>query len=183
MSVALVLIDIQNDYFKGGKNELYNTEASVVQAKQALSLFRQKELPIIHIQHISIQADATFFLPDSDGIKIHEQVYPEKNEKVIVKHYPDSFLDTQLQDSLNELQINKLVICGMMSHMCIDTTVRTAKKLGYEVILLNDACTTKSLSWNGTLIPAKTVHQTFMASLQGTFANVIDTNALNNILF
>ncbi|MNF09735.1 Isochorismatase family protein [compost metagenome] len=66
----------------------------------------------------------------------------------------------------------------MMSHICIDSTVRTAHRLGYEVLLLGEACATKDLVWNETVIPAKTVHDTFMASLQDTFAQVIDTNSL-----
>ncbi len=66
--------------------------------------------------------------------------------------------------------------------MCIDTTVRAASGLGYEVVLLGDACTTKDLAWHETLIPAETVHGVFMASLQGTFAEVVDTDRLNAIV-
>lgn len=104
------------------------------------------------------------------------------NEKVIVKHFPDSFFNTELQKHLKPMKIKRLVVCGMMSHMCIDTTVRAAKQLGYEVILLSDACTTKDLSWNNTTIPVETVHNVFMASLQGTFAKVIATSNLHNIM-
>ena len=180
MNTALLLIDIQKDYFVGGKNELANTAQCLAHTEQALSWFREKHLPIIYIQHISLQADATFFLPNSEGINIHEQIAPRANEKVIIKHFPDSFYNTGLNEHLAALGINHLVICGMMSHMCIDTTVRSAKRLGYNVSLLSDACTTKALVWNNETIPAETVHKTFMASLQGTFANVIDTHALTN---
>ncbi len=178
MNTALILVDVQNDYFKGGRNELVNPEQSVAQAERALTLFREKDLPIIYIQHINLQEGATFFLPNSDGIKIHEQIYPLAKEKIITKHFTDSFFKTELHEYLKALDIKRLVICGMMSHMCIDTTVRMAKQLGYEVLLLADACTTKDLSWKDTLIPAEIVHQTFMASLQGTFAKVIDTDCL-----
>ena len=182
MSTALILIDIQNDYFEGGKCELFGPEKCVVNAKQALSLFRQKQLPVFHVQHISVDEGATFFLPGSYGAEIHEQVSPIADEKVIVKHFPDSFLNTELQQSLEELNISRVIVCGMMSHMCIDTTVRAAKSLGYDVLLLHDACTTKDLSWNGTTTPAATVHNVFMASLQGTFAELVDTNSLERAL-
>lgn len=182
MNTALILVDIQNDYFKGGRNELANTDQAIAHAKQALTLFRDKGLPIFHVQHINLQENAAFFLPGSDGVKIHEQVFPKSDEKVIIKHTPDSFFQTELQRYLEIINIKQLVICGMMSHMCIDTIVRTAKQLGYEVILLNEACTTKDLVWKNTVIPAETVHKTFMASLQGTFAKIIDTNNLYDIL-
>lgn len=181
MNTALLLIDIQKDYFEGGKNELANTEPCIVHAKQALSLFRERKLPIIYIQHISLQQEASFFLPHSEGIKIHDQIAPQPDEKVIVKHFPDSFLNTELEEYLKSREIKRLVVCGMMSHMCIDTTVRTAKRLNYGVVLLGDACTTKALIWKDETIPAETVHNVFMASLQGTFAEVIETRSLQDI--
>lgn len=182
MNTALVLIDIQNDYFRGGRNELVNAEQALAHAKQALSLFREKGLPIFHIRHINLQENATFFLPDTDGVKIHEQIFPQTDEKIILKHTPDSFFQTELERHLEIQGIKRLVICGMMSHMCVDTTVRTAKRSGYKVLLLSDGCATKDLAWNDTVIPAETVHITFMASLQGTFAKVINTEELSDIL-
>lgn len=178
MNTALVLVDIQNDYFKGGRNELFNTDQAATHAQEALSLFREKGLPVVHIQCILLENNATFFLPDTEGIEIHERVKPQAGEKVIVKHTPDSFFQTELQSYLESINVTRLVIGGMMSHICIDSTVRTAHRLGYEVILLGEACTTRDLVWKDNVIPAKTVHDTFMASLQDTFAQVIDTGSL-----
>lgn len=182
METALLMVDIQRDYFKGGKNELANTEKTITCIKQVLSLFRERGLPIFHVQHIAIKKEASFFLPDTDGVKIHEQVAPQLNESLIIKHTPDSFFQSDLQKKLTAHNIKRLVICGMMSHICVDTTVRTAKQMGYEVVVISDACTTKDLVWNGTVIPAETVHLAFMASLQGTFAEVIEANGLYDIL-
>ena len=100
----------------------------------------------------------------------------------MIKYFPDSFLDTGLQEYLSEKEICRLVVCGMMSQMCVDTTVRAAKRLGYEVILLDDACAADNLTWKGASIPAEAVHQAFMAALHGTFAEVIDTDRLADIL-
>jgi nicotinamidase-related amidase len=180
METALLLIDIQNDYFAGGRNPLVNAEQAADQAKRALTLFRSKNLPIFHVQHISLQDGATFFLPDTDGCKIYQSVFPKQGESVIIKHTPDSFSQTDLHERLTAQNINRLCICGMMSHMCIDTSVRAAKRLGYSVCVLEDACATKDLVWNGETIPADIVHKTFMASLRGTFAEVIRQDEIIN---
>lgn len=103
-------------------------------------------------------------------------------EKVIVKHYPDSFLKTALQNELNKADISELVICGMMSHMCIDTTVRTASSLGYTITLISDACATKDLTWKNEVIPAKVVQNVYMASLNQKFASVLSCQEYFNTL-
>ncbi|WP_037586230.1 cysteine hydrolase family protein [Stenoxybacter acetivorans] len=176
---ALLLVDIQNDYFPGGRNPLYRAEEAALNAQQILMFFRQKEQPIFHVQHISLQENAAFFLPNTDGCLIHKSVLPDGNESVVIKHTPDSFFQTNLQEKLVLNEIDELVICGMMSHMCIDTTVRSAKRLGYVVTVIADACTTRDLIYGGETIQAETVHRTFMAALNGTFAKVIDVSELN----
>ena len=180
MKTALLLIDIQNDYFAGGRNPLVNAEQAAHHAARALTSFRSENLPIFHIQHISLQDGATFFLPDTDGCKIYQGISPEQGEPVIIKHTPDSFSQTDLHERLTAQNVKQLYICGMMSHMCIDTSVRAAKRLGYSVCVLDDACATKDLVWNGETIPADIVHKTFMASLRGTFAEVIKQNDIIN---
>lgn len=175
---ALLIIDVQNDYFEGGRNPLFDPEQATHKVAESLSLFRNAKLPIFHIQHINIKPNAPFFSPDTDGCKINQSVSPLPDEPVIIKHTPDSFFETDLQERLSALNVKELYVCGMMSHMCIDTSVRSAKRLGYSVYLLEDACTTKDLTWNGEVISAKTIHQTFMASLNGTFAQVVKTEEL-----
>jgi nicotinamidase-related amidase len=100
------------------------------------------------------------------------------NEYLVVKHTPNSFFETNLADILKQEGITDLVICGMMSHMCVDTTTRACKDFGIKVTLLSDACTTKDLIYNGKVIPAETVHDVFMASLNNMFASVIETSVL-----
>ncbi|NMC57011.1 MAG: cysteine hydrolase [Eubacteriaceae bacterium] len=175
MKNALVLIDIQNDYFIGGKNELYLTKEAAENASKVLNYFRNANLPIFHIKHIS-GANAAFFLPDTYGAEINDIVAPMNDEKVIVKHAPNAFLKTNLADELRKQEISNLIICGMMSHMCIDTTVRAAMDNGFTVTLLEDACTTKNLIWGDDKIPAQTVQKTIMASLNGVFAKVTKTD-------
>lgn len=182
MKNALILVDIQNDYFPGGRNELVGSEAALANARTALDCFRRRGLPLCHVQHISLQPGATFFLPDTEGIGIRDEVRPEAGEKVVVKHKPDSFLDTDLQEYLASVGAERLVVCGMMTHMCIDTTVRSARARGYDIILLHDACATKDLAWNGRSVPAETVQAVYMASLQGSFARIAAADEVASLL-
>lgn len=178
MKSALLLIDIQNDYFPGGRCELFQSEQSAEKAKLLLEQFRNRGLPVFHIQHINENEAKGFFLPGTEGAEIYYSVSPINKEKVLVKHTPNAFLDTGLKNLLHAQDIKQLVICGMMSHMCVDSTVRAAKDLGFSVLLPEDACTTKALIWNGAHIPAQTVHQAFMASLSSSFTQVVKTKDL-----
>ena len=182
MKSALLLIDIQNDYFPGGRCELFQSEHAAGKAKLLLEQFRNRGLPVFHVQHINENKAKGFFLSGTEGAEIHSSVSPIDKEKVLVKHTPNAFLNTRLENLLHAQDIAQLVICGMMSHMCIDSTVRTAKDLGFSVLLPEDACTTKALIWNGAHIPAQTVHQAIMASLNGSFAQVVITKDLLGLI-
>ena len=94
MKQALIIVDIQNDYFPGGKMELVGMEDAAQKAQRVLELFRTKNMPILHIQHISNRPGATFFLPEKDGSEIHESVAPKSGEVVIQKHFPNCFTAT-----------------------------------------------------------------------------------------
>ena len=166
MKTSLLLIDIQNDYFDGGTMTLVNADKASENAKLILEKFRKLGLPVIHIRHIATKPDATFFLPDTYGSEIHKNVLPIENEKVIIKHYPNSFRETGLLESLKETEITGLVICGMMTHMCVDATARAAADLGFKVIIAADACATRDLKYGDTTIPADHVHKAFLAALK-----------------
>lgn len=175
MNTALVIIDIQNDYFKEGAMPLNNPEQASANAKKLLQDFRSKKMPIIHIQHIATRADATFFLPNTKGAEIHLDVAPQKGEKVITKHFPNSFRNTELLEYLKSQKIERLVICGMMTHMCIDATTRAAKDFGFENIVVGDACATRDLVHNGEKVAAHEVQKAFLSALNYFYAKVITT--------
>ncbi|RZJ55802.1 MAG: cysteine hydrolase [Flavobacterium sp.] len=172
MKTALLIIDVQNDYFENGRMPLVNAKEASEKAKNVLNLFREKKLPVIHIQHISTRPAATFFLPNTDGIAIHENVKPAENEKVIIKNFPNSFKDTELLKYLNEESITELVICGMMTQNCVDSTVRAAKDYDFNCVVIGDACATKDLEVNGQTVKAEQVQIAFLASLNYYFAKV-----------
>ena len=178
MKQALILIDIQNDYFPGGAMELVGSPEAGAQAGKLLRAFREKALPVIHLQHISTRPGAAFFLPHTRGVEIHSSVAPGADEIVIQKNFPNSFRGTPLLDHLRERHIGQLVIGGMMTHMCIDSTTRAAADLGFACFLARDACATKTLSFGGEAIPAASVQTAFLASLNGLFAKVLSVAEL-----
>lgn len=173
MREALLIIDVQNDYFTGGKCALYEPELALQAVKQLLHQCRKDEIPIYFIKHENDEL-ATFFKPYTWGCEIHHDIKPRENERVIIKHQPNSFYETNLHEKLHEQDIQKLIVCGMMTHMCIDTTVRAAKDLGYSTTLLADACACKDLYWDHQLLPAPMVQQVYLSSLAGKFATIID---------
>jgi nicotinamidase-related amidase len=128
-----------------------------------------------HVQHIASNPAMGFFLPDTEGAEIHEAVQPLEDESIIVKHFANSFLQTELDSQLKEKGISKVVVVGMMTHMCIDATVRAAVDLGYETTFIEDACATRDLSYQDKVVPAEQVHYAFVGALQGMYAEVTST--------
>ncbi|MCE1199292.1 MAG: cysteine hydrolase [Marinilabiliales bacterium] len=176
MNSALLIIDIQNDYFEGGTARLVDPDKASHNAKVLLQHFRKNNLPVIHVQHLATRANATFFLPGTKGAEIHQDVKPLSNEKIVVKHFPNSFRDTDLLDYLKSRSITDLVICGMQTHMCVDATTRAAKDLGFTCTLIGDACATKDLEVNGTKVRAADVQTAFLAALNNFYSTVMTTD-------
>lgn len=178
MTTALLIVDIQNDYFPGGAMECVGAEAAGAQAARLLEAFREQRRPVIHMQHVSKRPGATFFLPGTAGVEIHARVRPAGGEPVFQKHFPNSFRETALLDHLRQAKISSLVIAGMMTHMCIDTTTRAAADLGFACSLAHDACATRALAFNAVQVPAESVHAAYLAGLNGLFAKVRSVNEL-----
>lgn len=175
MKFGLVLIDIQNDYFANGKFELEGSLEASRNAGKLLSWFRQNHLPIFHLQHLSIRQGATFFFPNTAGIEFHAFVQPLADEVVIQKHHPNCFRDSSLHTWLQQQNVDHLVICGMMTHMAVDATVRVAYDLGFKVTVIADACATRTLTFRDIAIPGSQVHAATLATLNYLFATVQTT--------
>jgi nicotinamidase-related amidase len=175
MARALLLIDLQNDYFAGGSLPLVGIDAAAAQAARALAAFREAGETVIHIRHDSLRPGAIFFLPGTPGAEIHASVAPLADEPVIVKHFPNAFRDTGLKVQLDVAGIDEVVVAGAMSHMCIDGSVRAAADAGYRCTVLADACATRDLDFAGRKVVAADVHAAFMAGLAGVYARVLPT--------
>ena len=180
MTSALLIIDIQNDYFPGGAMALHAPEAAAAQAAKLIAAFRGRGKPVIHMQHISTRPGATFFIPDTKGAEIHESVRPAAGETVFRKNYPNGFRETPLLDHLRGAKISQLVIAGMMTHMCVDTTTRAAADLGFACSLAHDACATRPLAFGGVQVTAEQVQVSYLAGLNGLFAKVLPAAELLN---
>lgn len=175
MQTALIIIDLQNDYFDGGALPLTSSLEASLNAKTVLEYFRKEKLPVVHVQHLSQSAMATFFKENTFGLQIHKNVSPTDGEKIVVKHYPNAFKETDLQSYLESLGIKNVVVCGMQTHMCVDASVRAAKDLGFNITLIGDACATRNLEVNGLKVSAAEIHNSFLAALNGYYSKVIST--------
>lgn len=171
---ALVLIDIQNDYFEGGLWPLHNMDAAAVNAAHLLANARDTGRMVIHIRHEGTET-APFFRPKSKGAQIHDAVAPISDELVILKHRPNSFHETTLLAQLQIAGVSHVQIAGAMAQMCIDATARAAKDFGFDVTVVADACAAKAVDWNDVSVPAPAVLASFMAALSGTYAHVVNT--------
>jgi nicotinamidase-related amidase len=166
MKTALLVIDIQNDYFPGGKYPLVNPLEAAQNAYVLLQCFREHGGKHIHIQHISLKPDAAFFVKGDSGSDIHDSVAHFEGEPIVYKHYPNAFRETNLLEMLKEWGIERVVITGMMTHMCVDATARAAADFGFHAIIAEDACATRDLVHGDTTIPAELVHKSFLAALK-----------------
>ena len=173
MVYGLLLVDIQNDYFSGGRMELVGMTEASRKAGDLLKLFRDKKWRTFHVQHVEHDAEASFFGSKTVGVEIHESVKPLVDDIVIQKSYPNSFRETLLKEEIVKTGVERLVICGAMSHMCIDATTRAAFDMGFKCTVIHDACATKHLQFGSKIIPAKQVHGSFMAALGSVYADVM----------
>ncbi|MCD4716347.1 MAG: cysteine hydrolase [Desulfobacterales bacterium] len=174
-NTALLLIDIQNDYFPKGVMELSHATEAAKNAAKILSVFRKNNLPCFHIQHESISEGAFIFLPETKGQEINALVAPLDSEITIKKHFPNSFLNTSLLEQLNEKKITKLIITGMMTLMCVDATTRAAKDFGFECVLIHDSTAARALEFNGHKVSAENVQAAFISALALTCDKVQST--------
>jgi nicotinamidase-related amidase len=176
VKIALLLVDIQREYFPGGTMPLEGPVDAAVQARTLLTHFRYNHLPAIFVQHVSVNPEAASFRLGSPGVSLYTSVRPLPGEAVVRKHHPNSFRETNLLELLRADDVSRLVICGMMTHMCIDATTRTAFDYGFSCIVAADACATRDLSFAGEPVPATMVQRAFLAALDGTYGRVMNTD-------
>jgi nicotinamidase-related amidase len=165
---ALLIIDIQDFYFPGGKSALVAPEKAAANAALLLSDFRRKNLMVIHVRHNS-----------EPGGKINDIVKPLPTEKIISKDAINCFVKTDLLDFLKINKTDTLVICGMQTHMCVDAATRAASDYGFKCVLIHDACATKDLKFGDRIIKAEDVHYSTLSTLKN-YAEVISTDEYLN---
>ncbi|ADV46055.1 cysteine hydrolase family protein [Nitratifractor salsuginis] len=177
---AMLIVDMQKDYYPGGRCEL---SGILTAHANTLRLIRQAEvrgIERIYVRHIADE-EAAFFAQGSEGSELHEELPRQEKERIVIKAHPNSFRDTELDAYLKERGHRRLLICGAMTHMCIDTTVRAGYDLGYAITLAHNACATRNLYFGGERIPAQTVHNSFVAAMDGKFCRAESTERLIGI--
>ncbi|AQG99940.1 Isochorismatase [Burkholderia sp. KK1] len=175
---AIIVVDIQNDYFAGGKWVLAGVDAAADNAQAVINAARKNGDLVVHVQHVTLDANAPFFAPDTEGVQLHAKAKNLPHERVVVKHHMNPFRETGLQAILERNGIEKVVVVGNMSHMCIDAVTRHSADLGYETTVVHDACATHDLEFNGVRVPAAQVHAAFMAALKFGYAKVVSAAEL-----
>ncbi len=164
---ALLIVDVQEFYFPGGKMQLENPELAGMNAGLLLDYFRNNEMLVYHVRHN--------FEPGGD---IHPYVKPIEGEAVISKDQVNAFAGTGLLEMMQKDSVEQLVICGMQTHMCLEAAVRAAHDYGFTCLVASDACATRALQYEEHIIPAKNVHYSTLNTLQGSYARVITTDAI-----
>ncbi len=145
MSKALVVIDVQNDYFAGGQLPLWNAEATLDRVEAAVQQARAHGIPVVLVQHLADPANgiAPFFNRGTEGAEVHPRLRAAAGSApVVVKSFADSFVSTTLEDTLDRLGATELLICGMMTQNCVTHTAISKSAAKYDVAILPDACTT-----------------------------------------
>ena len=162
MKTALILIDIQQFYFVEGSSQLVKPEAASENAAIMLKEFRTNGDLIVHVQHAS-----------KENMYIHSNVIPQEDEKVITKQYVNSYRDTDLFDFLNHNKVEKVIICGMMTHVCVEGASRASTDYGFEVVVIGDACATRDVEHNGKTVKAADVHASTLATIDGYYGKAM----------
>lgn len=175
MKTALLLIEIQNDYFPCGKMPIENSTHVASNAHKILQAYRARQWPVIHIQHLATRPNDTYFLPCTQGAEFYPDLCPQPHELALKKYYPNSFRDTNLESALKKLAIEHITVCGMITQQAIDATVKAAYDLGFVCTVLRDACTAGNLMFDNKLIPAETVQNVVFGALEPIYASILDT--------
>ena len=171
---AIIVVDLQKEYLPAGKLALVGIEQAVANAVAVIDDARAKGDLIVHVRHESADPAAMpVFLPGTEGVQFIIAVEPPVGEPVVLKHYPNSFLKTDLKKVLDDHGVEEVVIVGAMSHMCIDATSRAASDLGYPVTVVHDACATRDVDFGDHTVPAAQVHAAFMSALAFAYARVV----------
>ncbi|MFU0505729.1 cysteine hydrolase family protein [Pseudaminobacter sp. NGMCC 1.201702] len=173
---AIVVVDLQNDYWPSGKWPLVGIDEAAANAAKVIENARAVGDTVIHVRHEFASPEAPFFAPGTDGAQINPVVQPKGDEDVILKNYPNSFRETGLKQVLDQKGIEEVVVIGAMSHMCIAATGRAASDFGYKTVVVHDACATREVEFNGVTVPAAEVHAANMSALAFAYADVVATD-------
>lgn len=171
---ALLVIDVQNEYFTGRLPVTY-PEGSLGNILKAMDRAALADIPVAIIQHTAPSQDSPTFRKGSDGWKLHPEIEERKRDILIEKNLPGSFTGTELEKWLRDKGVSRVAICGYMTQMCCDTTARQAFHLGFQVDFLSDATGTLSMQNSAGSISASDLHRAVLVTMAAKFGRVMRT--------
>jgi len=172
VNVALLSIDIQMNYFPGGSLELERPLEAARAAARLIAAFRERGLPVVHIHHVSGVEKTGIVSPIPEKSRIHELVAPLPGEIVLPKGHINSFRGTGLEALLRARMVDRLVVMGMMTNMCVEAAARQAVDLGFDCTVAADACAARAWSWGGRAVDAADAHAAALAAIEFGYAKV-----------
>lgn len=175
---TLVIIDVQNFYFAGGKLPLTGPVEASLKARALLEAFRARGWPVVHVLHLAKGQVGPSPDAGDEAYRAHPNVMPRPGEPVIGKREANAFRDTELLATLRRLGTTRLVVVGMQTQMCVEAATRAASDLGFQVTVVHDACATRPLAFGGVEVPAAQVHAAALAAMESAYARVVSTEAL-----
>ncbi len=178
---AVLLVDFQKEYYSGAL-PIPDGEAAVANAAEVVNWADRVGAQVVHVHHVAPSAKSPLFTPGTERIEPHTKVQPKTHHHRITKTLPSSFVGTGLDAWLKEHGIDTLVICGLMTHMCVDSTARDAVSLGYKPIVVSDACATRDLPGiDGEPLPARALQRASLTALSDRFADILDKDAVMHL--
>jgi aminoglycoside 6'-N-acetyltransferase len=162
---ALLIIDVQVGMFTEPDYPAYQEQTLLTNLSTLIEKARTSGIPVIYVQHSESHPQAPLW-PEGSGWPIHPAIAPQPSETIVHKKTPDSFYNTTLQQELESRGIKRLVIAGMQTEYCVDTTTRQAFSRGYDLVIVTDAHTT----YNSAHLTAAQIIQHHNEILGGSFA-------------
>lgn len=170
---ALVMIDLQNTY-REGVMALTDVEPAIEEARKLLVRARDAGIPIVHVKH-DAGAGSPYDVTAPIGA-IVDEVAPLSGEDVIVKHYPNAFVGTDLQEKLKAAGVADIILAGFMTHMCVNSTARGAFNLGFRPTIVASTTATRDLpTVDGSVVRAADLQAASLAAVADLFAIVAPT--------
>ncbi len=179
---ALLVIDVQNEYFDG-KWPVPDGTIALQKIEQAIDASQTAGATVVYVQHAVLQPERGIFIPGSHGFELHARLNPRAHDQRVVKNYPGSFSKTDLENTLRRRGIDTIVISGYMTHMCCDTTAREGFQRDFRVLFLNDATATRD-GQHATLgkIDHNELHRTTLITQSSMFSQVLPTSEFVEML-
>lgn len=140
---ALIVIDIQNDYFEEGKYPLYQPKITTAKNLEAMAIANEKGIPIIHVQHLVSPelGEGLFFYDNSEGAEIHKDIMAAApTSHIVAKRYADCFEQTDLEELLQDMEVEEILLTGMMTHNCVTHTALSPAAAKYNPKVIEECC-------------------------------------------